>query len=142
MKELVFGIWIGVQGCIDYKYKEIPLWLSLLGGGVGIIFCVAEERTWISTLVACVPGILALVFSFFTHEVMGYGDGIVLVVMGIFMSVSQIISVGMLAFLLAGVVALVLLVVYRKRGNYQIPFIPFLAMAYGIEYVCKWGGAL
>ena len=142
MKELIFGIWIGIQGCIDYKYKEIPLWLSLLGGGIGVIFCIYEGREWTNILLACVPGILALVFSFFTQEVMGYGDGIVFVVMGIFMSVSQILSIGMIAFILAGVVALALLVVFRKRGNYQIPFIPFLAVAYGIDCISKWGGFL
>ena len=39
------------------------------------------------------------------------------------------------------IVAFVLLVVYRKNGKEQIPFIPFLAIAYGIAYVTELGGA-
>lgn len=141
MKELIFGIWIGLQGCLDYKFKEIPLWLSLLGGGVGVVFSIMEHREWTSLFVACVPGVISLMFSWLTKEVIGYGDGIVFVVMGTYMPLSQLLSIGMIAFGLAGIVAFILLVVYRKNGKEEIPFIPFLAVAYGIEYVIKPGGA-
>lgn len=142
MKELIFGIWISLLSYIDFKNKEIPLWFSLLGGCVGVFFCFLEGRVWTNVIIACVPGILALIFSRLTQEVLGYGDGIVLVIMGIYMSISQILSIGMLAFILAGVIALVLVVVFRKKGDYQIPFIPFLAIACGIVYVSRIGGSL
>ena len=142
MKELIFGIWIGVQGCLDFKFKEIPLWFSFVGACFGVVFSLIENRTWTSVLLACVPGIVSLIFSWITKEVIGYGDGIVLVVMGMYMSISKIVSIGMIAFGLAGIVALILLVVFHKKGKDRIPFIPFLAMACGIEYVIRMGGSL
>lgn len=142
MKELIFGIWLGLQGCLDFKFKEIPLWFSLLGGGVGIVFCIIENRSWTSLLLACVPGVISLIFSWITREVIGYGDGIVFVVMGTYMSFSQLVSIGMIAFGIAGMVSLILLVVYKKNGKEQIPFIPFLAVGYGIEYITKLGGSI
>lgn len=142
MKEVIFGIWIVLQGYLDFKFKEIPLWLSLVGGGIGVICSIVENRTWTSLLVACVPGIVCLFFSWMTKEVIGYGDGVIFVVMGTYMSASKLISIGMLAFGLAGIVALILLVVFHKKGKDQIPFIPFLAVAYGLGLATEVGSVL
>lgn len=141
MKTLILGIWLGIQGYIDLRYKEIPLWFSALGAMLGIVFCIIERRDIVSVLLACMPGFMMLVFSKLTREVIGYGDGIVLVVMGIFLSLESLLSTGMTAFTIAGVVALVLLVGFKKRGSHRIPFIPFLSVAYGIECLTKIGGS-
>ena len=142
MKELILGIWLGVQGGLDFKFKEIPVWLSIVGGVLGITFSVIEHREWTSLLLACVPGIVCLISSRLTKEVIGYGDGIVLVVMGTYMTISQVFSIGIIAFGIAGIVALILLVIFRKNGKEQIPFIPFLAVAYAMVYATKIGGIL
>ena len=139
MKEIILGIWLVVQGGIDFKYKEIPLWISILGGIIGFIFCIIENRSVTSVLSACIPGILILGFSWLTKEVIGYGDGIVLLVMGIYLTFSELLSIGMMAFCVAGVVALLLLVLFKKNGSYRIPFIPFLAISYGIQYLLEHG---
>ncbi|MBR3812080.1 MAG: prepilin peptidase [Agathobacter sp.] len=140
MKEIILGIWLGVQGGIDLKYKEIPLWFVIVGGIGGIVFCILEGRVPMEVVLACLPGALALVFSKLTKEVMGYGDGIVFLVMGIYLSLERLLAIGMLAFLIAGVVALVLLVVFRKKGNYRIPFLPFLFLAYELDFFIGKGG--
>lgn len=140
MKEIILGIWLGVQGGIDLKYKEIPLWFVIVGGIGGIVFCILEGRVPTEVVLACIPGALALVFSKLTKEVMGYGDGIVFLVMGIYLSLERLLAIGMLAFLIAGVVALVLLVVFRKKGNYRIPFLPFLFLAYELDFFIGKGG--
>lgn len=140
MKEIVLGIWLSAQGIIDWKYKEIPLWISVLGGIVGVCFCGVEKREIVDILFACMPGSIALIISKLTKEVIGYGDGIVLTAMGFYLSLEELISVGMLAFSLAGIVALVLLVVMRKNGNYRMAFLPFLGAAYFINWWIRQGG--
>lgn len=139
MKAAILGVWLSIQGCVDFKYKEIPLWFSLLGGIIGVGFCVAEERAGIEILCGVMPGVLALGFSWLTKEVIGYGDGIVLVVMGIYLPIREILSLGMMAFSIAGVIALILMTVFKKKGNYRIPFLPFLAVAYWIDYLIRIG---
>ncbi|MBQ3558701.1 MAG: prepilin peptidase [Agathobacter sp.] len=139
MKEIILGIWLGIQSVMDFKYKEIPLWFTLLGGVVGIVICVREERTIGEVLVSCLPGLVVIFFSWMTKEIIGYGDGIVLLVMGFYLSLSQVLSVGMFAVLIAGIVALILLTVFQKKGSYRIPFIPFLTLAYGIDYLIRIG---
>ena len=139
MKEIILGIWLGIQGVMDFKYKEIPLWFTLLGGVVGIVICVREERTVFELLVSCLPGLVVIFFSWMTKEIIGYGDGIVLLVMGFYLSLSQVLSVGMFAVFIAGIVALILLTIFQKRGSYRIPFIPFLTLAYGVDYLIRIG---
>ena len=129
-----------IQGYWDFKHKEIPIWLSLFGGGLGLVFCFIEERDIKLILLSCAPGLIALLFSKITGEVIGYGDGIVFVVMGLFLPITKILAIGMFSFSLAGVVALILLVIFHKKGNYRIPFIPFLAIAYGVECFTGLGG--
>ena len=130
MKEMVLGIVLGIQAGIDWKWKEIPLWLSLVGIAGGIVFCIQEERAWTSVLIACIPGGISLLFSRFTGEVIGYGDGILFLMLAFYLSLEEILSVGMVAFSIAGVVALVLLLVFHKKGKERIAFIPFLSLAY------------
>ena len=135
MKEVVLGIWLGIQGGLDWKYKAIPLWLSILGGMAGICFCVIEPREVKDIVIACIPGMIALVLSKLTNEVIGYGDGITFLVMGVYLPLEKIIAVLMSAFVIAGMVALVLLVVFGKKGRERIAFLPFLMVAY---YMNLW----
>lgn len=139
MKEIVLGCLLGILAWFDYKYKEIPILVTILGAGVGICFCVAEMRSITDLLIACLPGMAALGFSWISRETMGYGDGIVLGMMGLYLSITQLISIGLQAFGVAGVVALILLVLFHKNGNYRIPFIPFLGIAYGFDWVVRMG---
>jgi len=130
MKEVVLGIILGIQAGIDWKRKEIPLWLSLVGIAGGVVFCIQEQRVWTSILIASIPGVISLLFSRLTDEVIGYGDGILFLMLAFYLSLEEILSVGMVAFSIAGVVALVLLVVFHKKGKERIAFIPFLSLAY------------
>lgn len=139
MKMIILGIWLGILAWIDGRYKEIPMWFTLLGGITGVGFCIWEVRPVEEIVISCLPGILAIVFAGLTREVMGYGDGIVVGILGLFWPIRRLLSIGMTAFVLAGVVALVLLVVFQKKGNYRIPFIPFLCAAYGIDICVKLG---
>lgn len=142
MKELILGIVLMIQSSLDLKHKEIPFVVSLLGAVIGAGFCLAEERAVESIFLSCIPGMAALLFSKLSNEVMGYGDGILFVVMGIYLPLNRLVGIGMLAFGIAGVFALVLLVLFHKKGSHKIPFVPFLALAYWLEYLIELGGVM
>ena len=139
MKEIMLGCWLGILAWSDYKKKEIPVSVVVVGAVIGIGFCIAEMRSVTEVMIACLPGIGALGFSRLSREKMGYGDGIVLGIMGLYLSFRQLISVGLQAFGVAGAVALILLVVFHKNGNYRIPFLPFLGIAYGFDWMVRIG---
>ena len=135
MKELILAVWLGIQAIYDFKYKEIPLGICVGGSLIGIAFGVVEHRRIDTIMVALIPGILLLVFSWLSKEVIGYGDGLVLLTMAFFLSIQQQVYILMMAFGIAGIVALILLLVFRKKRKYRIPFVPFIFAAFLIEYV-------
>ena len=135
MKEWILGIWLGMQAGCDFKYKEISVWACIFAAVLGIIFCFIEKRPIESILLSLIPGLCSCGVSRITGEVIGYGDGIVLMVMAFFLPIKQEISILMSAFIIAGIMALVFLFFLKKTGNYRIPFIPFLFVGFLIEHI-------
>lgn len=130
MKEIILGFILLIQGMIDLRYKEIPVWISVAGAVVGIVISLLEKREMLSILLAILPGVIALLFAKVSRETIGYGDGVLFLVMGMYMSWEEVLEIVILAFGIAGVCALILIVVFQKKRNYQIPFVPFLAASY------------
>lgn len=74
---------------------------------------------------ALLPGILLLAAGYLTEEKIGYGDGWLVLALGMWMSSGQI-----LRMLLAGsVLSLIWGVCLRRK---EVPFVPFLTAAYVI----------
>ena len=132
-KEVLLAMVMGIQGYFDWKRREIPLFISIAGCVAGIIFCIFENRWFNEILLASALGIAMLIFAKISKQVIGYGDGVTLVMLGLFLPIESVLSISLLAFALAGGYALVLLVVFRSKGSTQIPFIPFLTIANGIR---------
>ena len=88
---------------------------------------------------AVFPGILCLFIAKITQEAIGYGDGILLCGLGCVYSLEEILRVCMIASFLGGIAAIVLLVCFGKRGNYEIPFVPFLFMGWFVDVLLTGG---
>ena len=58
------------------------------------------------TLYVILPGIIFLVISFVTNEVIGYGDGLILIPIGLYSSVLEIWRIVLLTVFSAGIIAL------------------------------------
>mgnify|MGYP003299792499 CR=1 FL=1 len=128
-----------VHSITDIRYKKVMGQLILLGIFVGIIFQGRDiwNGTWeYAQIVALCPGILCLVLAKITKEAIGYGDGMILFMLGFFYKWETLCVIVMEACMLAAVVALVLLTVFRKNRKYEIPFVPFLTLALFVEELC------
>lgn len=123
---LVVCIILAIQAYWDLRYREIPTIVTLCGMIMGVLYCIGANRTLTEVLGAMVIGAVFLALGKVTKEAVGYGDGLLLCMMGLFYSSKQLWGICLSAFFLAGIVSIILLVVFRKKGNYQLPFIPFL----------------
>lgn len=129
----ILGAVLAIQSIYDIRKKQIPLLVTLLGSLVGfILWIIAGNITWMR-LSAFLPGMVCLLFAKISREAIGYGDGLILCMMGIYLEIDKLISLCLWAFLFAGLVALFLLVFGKKKGKQEIPFIPFLLIAFGVE---------
>lgn len=131
IKEIVLLAGLGIMSVEDIRKKGIKrLWLIGLGI-VGLIFTIADaEVLCVSFLLRFVPGVVFVLLAWATREQIGMGDALLILVMGWYLNAIELVDVCLLAFFIAGLVALVLLVVLKKSKKFELPMVPFIFAGY------------
>lgn len=135
LSRVVMGIVLAIQSVWDLRTKEIPTIVSLCGGLAGVVVSFISGRELKEILFACIPGVVCFLVCRVTNGAVGYGDAILLTVMGTVYSFAEIIFICVAAYSLAVFIALVLIVVFHKKRNYEIPFVPFFAFGWLMEMI-------
>ena len=135
-KSIITVICLGGLSVEDIRRKEISGWSLLITAGIGLVLLAVDGcwREW-QTLYRFVPGLVWLLLGWMTRESIGYGDGLVLLCMGGFMGISQLVRMWFAAITMAGLVAIFLLVVRHMQRKAELPFVPFLLMGYGMTFL-------
>jgi leader peptidase (prepilin peptidase)/N-methyltransferase len=123
----------------DLRRKEISLFpvmgMAVIGTACSLL---GGDWTDASVFLRFLPGLLVLLLARLTGESIGYGDGWVLLALGCFLALEDLVSLCMAAISCAGIVALFLLLVLHRGRRAQIPFVPFLLLGYGIGLVYQF----
>ena len=124
---------------IDYKLQIIPNRLNLTIFETGLIFTFIEgmynQSLAIDNLLGGLVG--AGIFLVITllggliagKEAMGFGDVKFMGALGLFFGWMNIIAISVIAFLLAAIISIILLVTKIRKTDEYIPFGPFIVMA-------------
>lgn len=75
-------------------------------------------------------GILFFVVSKFTKEAIGYADSWMILLLGIYLGLWDILWLLSISLIISGIVAVILLIKFKYSRKIAFPFIPFLAIAY------------
>ena len=131
IKEIVLLAGLGIMSVEDLRKKGIRR-MGLIGLGiVGLIFTIADaEVLCVSFLLRFVPGVVFVLLAWATREQIGMGDALLILVMGWYLNAIELVDVCLLAFFIAGLVALVLLVVIKKSKKFELPMVPFIFAGY------------
>ncbi len=128
-------------GCIsieDMRKREISTLSLLLLGGLGVFLSLlGGEWKDISVLCRFLPGLIFLGLGKISRESIGYGDGFVILCLGSYLTVTQLLGACMTAVTLAGVAALFLMILLHRGRRTQIPFVPFLFIGCGITILSQ-----
>jgi leader peptidase (prepilin peptidase)/N-methyltransferase len=81
-------------------------------------------------LLGLLPGIFLLFLSKATRESIGMGDGVMMLVLGIYLGVRKVLDLFFLSLFLSSIWAGFLLLVKKKRRDWEFPFVPFLFLGY------------
>ena len=127
---IVFFV-LAIGGIMDWKKKELPLWLLSGMSACIVIFamCCKDTSLW-HRLAGAALGVLFFLISKVTKEAIGYGDSWLILLLGIHMGISRALQVLFAASLLAALFALFYLWICKWKRNATLPFVPFLAIAY------------
>lgn len=131
IQQTIFLGMLGLSAYKDYRNKKVSLYCVLLQGIVGVILHILfQERSLADILAGMGIGAVVLIMSWVSGGKIGLGDGMILVISGIFLGFWKNLELFMVALLFSGMWALFLLTVKKKGRNYRMPFLPFLLAAY------------
>ncbi len=137
-KEMIVAVVLSLFGIWDIKKRAVPTIFLVVGLLMSILCgvweCVSGCREWFSICCGILPGIVMLVVAWLT-DMMGYGDGMVLILMGILYGYKACFFVLCISLFLLSIVSVILLAARKVKRNTKIPYIPFL----GLACLVKWG---
>lgn len=120
-----------IAGVIDWKKREIPVWLLVLKSVIILFFALLCED--VSIWYRLSGGLLGAAFflvSKFTKEAIGYGDSWLILLLGVHLGIFKVLQLLFAASLMAAVFAVFYLWKRKWKRSATLPFVPFLAIAY------------
>ncbi|MCL2717868.1 MAG: prepilin peptidase [Lachnospiraceae bacterium] len=131
INNIIVAVFLALCTYFDIKSKWIPLKLIVLFGLViiGICFKSGDSANW-EILIRIMPGIFLLLIAFVTNQAIGYGDGIVILLIGLATDIHLVITFILIAFLLSAMVSIFILISGKGNRQTRLPFMPFLLIAW------------
>lgn len=142
-----------VLSIMDIREKQVPLYLLAVGlllaacagigerlraeelaGGLRLIRAVWKILPGL--LLGLFPGLLFLGMARLTQKA-GTGDGLVLMIMGLFTDYRICMTIFSISLFLVSVFSVCMMVFCKVRGKDCLPYIPFLAAAYVGYQICE-----
>ena len=124
----------------DIFRKEISALVLFIYLSVGIVLGI-WKGSCNEMILSSVPGLLFLAVGFLSGEKIGYGDGLSILALGIWVGVIPSIVATILGLLQTAIVSLFYLMFCKVRKVHidfrkQIPFIPFLLVGLVVSICC------
>lgn len=125
---LLIAVLVGLSAQ-DMKKKKISL-IPVIGMFmIGIITVCMEKYRLTGLLFALMPGVFMLVFAKLSNEQVGYGDGLILLALGLLLNEAQLYFTLMVAMILVFCVSVVMLLTKKGTKKTTLPFVPFLTLS-------------
>lgn len=129
--QCIFLVYIAALAVVDFKYRKLPLKTLLSGLFIAAAGCLCGRE--ISPVLLAAGGGMGIVFLLISRvsgESFGYGDSILILIIGIFLGFWNLMYLLLGAFSMAAVFSAVMMIKHRFNRKSSFPFVPFLAAAY------------
>ena len=131
----LFFVFLGIAAWQDLRTRRISLDVLAGGAAAGIITCVWKARFPGEIILAMIPGIGLLTVSILTGGLLGEGDGLFLIVSGLFLEWQECVLLLIAGQIFCGIFGLAMMVgsqIGTGGGSVRkqrLPFLPFLLPA-------------
>lgn len=128
-------IFLGVCAVFDFVKREIPLtviWVGMITAAIMRTKGMMGETTWVMLGLSVMPGGCFWLLSFMTREKVGYGDGWLLVMIGLFLGLEKCFFTLLLGLVTESGAVLVLLTLKKIKRDDEVAFAPFLWIGMGV----------
>lgn len=135
---IIAAVFLILCAAIDIKSREIPVWIIILFGiSAAAYIGICGQIQLVSIAYSLIPGASLLALSLCTKESIGYGDGWIVLILGIFTGVETCLLIVTAALIFSALSAAVLLMLKKVNGKSRIPFLPFLTMGLGVVFYAQ-----
>ena len=129
----------------DMRFRKVSGELLVMMAVLGISYRIYEKNnSWISMLCGIGIGVIFLIISYITREALGYGDSILIIVLGLFVGAVELIEILTMTWIVLALSAMILLTFKRFSRKTALPFVPFLTLGYGVtsvyNYIIQYAG--
>lgn len=133
--DYLLWIYLVVNTISDIRTKKVNVLWSLLFTFGGIMFFVCgQEKDFISFIGGFLIGISLLFLAYVSKEAVGWGDGFVVMTVGIWLGFTRILMILMGGLLLAAGHGLIKIMLKKADRKSELAFMPFFSLAYFLLY--------
>lgn len=126
---LILGLLIP-ESLYDIKYKKIhPAVTVSFILFAQILYGFSKASSILDCIFNLLPGILVIILAFAFKESMGLGDGLIVLFIGSVCGYKNAFFILVIAFVLAALAGLALLISKKGTRKSKMPFLPFLLLA-------------
>lgn len=131
VKPAVLFFSLAVAAFIDWKKKKVYLPMIIATGCAGVIIHIfMQDMTIMDIIVGVLPGIILLFLGYVTKESIGYGDGCIFIMTGVYLGGLGNLMLLVISSVLAGIYAIVILLMRKGSRNDSFAYVPFVLFAY------------
>lgn len=131
MTELFVSVFLLCEAVEDIRTQKLGVVKLILFGILAVVFEIFYIKADIvKVLLGSFMGIAALAAAWMTKEAIGYGDGVVMLIMGICCGLGRTLQTLILAIIVMIFVSMAIIVKRGVRFDFRIPFIPCLFIGY------------
>ena len=128
---LLLTVFLIICSYTDIKKKEIYFKVLLPFFLAGVIAAAVTGREAVlAAVLGAAAGIALLLLSFITKGAIGEGDGLVLVVTGVFLGISENMRLLTFALFLSALFSVGAMILKGWKRDRELPFVPFLLAAF------------
>lgn len=130
MKEMCVLVFLGVNSWIDLRKKEVSLAAAAAFSAAGVVLNWTDNSVFWELFISLGIGCFFLGVSILTKGAMGLGDVWMLFALALMLDLQEFLMILFSALMLCALWGTAMLVIFRKNGKSEIPFVPFLLLGY------------
>lgn len=128
---IVLGEFLLIEGYRDLRQRNISMMVVWIVGVLGMILQFAGiKENGIEIAGGIIIGVFFLLMAKITDEKIGYGDGWVLMISGLYLGFRDNMYLFLISLMLASFVAIILLLTKKANKKTELPFVSFMLPGY------------
>ena len=126
----VIGPVLGILSVVDVRERKIPVRPVLFLGMVLFVMRLHAGVTAGELVCGLIPGAVLMIVAWVTKEKLGMGDGVLVLCLGLGYGIEAMLMIIGVAFAVAALVSVVLMVCRKATRKTELPFLPFLLVGW------------